>query len=195
MNTATKCEHVLELLTDPHPSQIEVDLHLANCESCREIAEEIGPAIEWLTSLEASTVGNTGVMGDGDSRIRNTMQSIRMAANEDAIRRPQHVSLARRDDRPGTLQKTLVALAAIATAIIVSLVLSPGSGQAAKSPETYLTGMGVPERCVTLVCGDAGESSKVHDCCTECHVATGEDRIGEDKTSVVIGSCLACHTR
>ncbi|MEM7314496.1 MAG: hypothetical protein AAF497_15220 [Planctomycetota bacterium] len=195
MNTATKCEHVLELLTDPHPSQIEVDLHLANCKSCREIAQEIGPAMEWLTSLEDSAAENVdAVMHDRESRIRTTMRSIRRAANENLDRMP-HATIGQRDDRPGAWQKTLVALAAIATAVILALVLSPGSGQAAKSPETYLTGMGVPDKCVTLVCGDAGESSKVHDCCTECHVATSENRMGADKTSVVIGSCLACHTR
>ena len=121
------------------------------------------------------------------------MRIVRSIANDRDERQPMILPAAQLD-RPGPWQKTLVGLIAIAAACLALMIVLPRNGQAAASTETYLTGIGVPENCVALVCGSAS-SAKSYDCCTECHVAGGQTQLMAEKSSVVVGSCLGCHTR
>ncbi len=201
MNTTINCEQVFELLTSTANGHHDLDIqaHLADCENCRAQCGEILPAVEWIHSLSDLNVGSSINRVSSEARVADIMHSVRFAADQPRGQQStadEELAGISRRERPSTLQKTMVALLAIAGALLLSLVLLPGKGQAAKSPETYLTGIGVPQQCVSLVFGsDSSNASKANDCCTECHAAGLQSHVAPEKSPVVIGSCLACHTR
>lgn len=196
MKTALKCDDVFDLLTagplDESGSDqaSDVNEHLRNCDSCRDLAEAMRPALHILhEALPADQLNGLPVyLSASDRAVRDIMHQVRSAP-----------TTQQEQSRLGT---SLLWFAACAASLLIASWIYNGSVSVTNATEpNALASMSLPTTCINEHPADEeldndqlATASTWFECCTRCHNATSKSLEDQSKLSSVLLACQHCHT-
>lgn len=195
MKTLITCDGVFELLTAGPVVKGSADAaaiqdHIANCESCRELAEALRPAshlIHEAMPLELRT-GLPGYLAE-DAAVSNVMSRITTLP----------VSRVGRGD----YGRAVVGLG-VTAAILLLLIWQqlPADNRHMVTASVSLDSMRLPHACFRIASGEVSvQHSKpsadlrlsAYECCTTCHASTLESSPQVNDMSRLVAACGNCH--
>ncbi len=193
MKTALKCDEVFDLLTAGPLDEAEsnqaagVDEHLLECDSCRNLAEAMRPALHILhESLPPEQLEGLPVyLSADDLAVREIMRQVRSAPTV----RPER----------GRLTTTLLWLVASAACLLIGTWIYNSSVSVSSANEpSSLASMSLPPACTEPLDAELDheqtEIANKYECCTRCHNSSTKTLEDHTKLSSILLACQHCHT-